>query len=272
MRTIYCPQTHEELARVSVGDEFGHVPGHQYHDVDAIVTHRAGRFRCQVVETWGSAQGYDEEHRRIEVVGRGNSVAECVRACGDRAAAAGVDAGYLAQSLSQVEDAAEEEKGDAEVKTAKANSKIFENAELDFSRVGLAPEDLVTIHLGINGAFRRQLIGAGDVECWCVGCDRAGRMPGMPNSPGFVCRLHFDDLLAIGFTGEEIYRRAFDCPVAEKIDADGRGVCEECLRAAGERGKTLPASRRREVCWSCAEMIDEGRRGCKTDYPLKKEV
>jgi hypothetical protein len=114
MRTTYCPESHKELASHRVGREYGHVPGHQYHDVNAILTRRFGpddKFRCQIVEVWGSAQGFDEEHGRREVVGRGDSIREAIESASLRATAAGIAgeaAEYLVQVLSRVEDDAEE--------------------------------------------------------------------------------------------------------------------------------------------------------------------
>jgi hypothetical protein len=101
-RTTYCPKSHEELASVSVGKPYGHTPGHKYHDVDALVSSKGDKFRCHVVESWGSAQGYDEEHGRREVTGRGGSVVEAIAVAERFAKAAGIDDGYLASALSQV--------------------------------------------------------------------------------------------------------------------------------------------------------------------------
>ncbi|MDE2469788.1 MAG: hypothetical protein KGL35_13880, partial [Bradyrhizobium sp.] len=100
MRTIYCPKSHEEIARASAGKAYGHVPGHQYHDVDAILTLRksTGIYRCQLVESWGSAQGYDEEHGRREVATRSGCYLAAMREAQDRAAAAGMDSDYVSQA------------------------------------------------------------------------------------------------------------------------------------------------------------------------------
>lgn len=108
MRTAYCPTTHEELAKTRAGKPYGHVPGHQYHDVEVVVSRRGGKYRCHVVESWGSAQGYDEEHGRREAIGRGESIAECVADGRRRAGAAGIDCEYLESALSLAEDEAEE--------------------------------------------------------------------------------------------------------------------------------------------------------------------
>ena len=107
MRTAYCPKSHTELASESAGKEFGHVPGHTYHDVDVVISERGGKFRCHVVESWGSAQGYDEEHGRREVIGRGDSIREAVREAADRGGKAGM-AWYLIEAMSKAEDAAME--------------------------------------------------------------------------------------------------------------------------------------------------------------------
>lgn len=112
MRTAYCPKSHDQLASKSAGKEYGHVPGHQYHDVDVVISHRSGRYRCHACESWGSAQGYDEEHGRREAIGRGESIAEAVRDARTRAHDAGITCEYLEQALSLAEDAAEESVAD----------------------------------------------------------------------------------------------------------------------------------------------------------------
>ena len=109
-RTAYSPKTHRELAKRSCGTEYGHVPGHQYHDVDTVISQsRDGKFRCHIVETWGSAQGYDEEHGRREATGRGESIQEAAHEAKAIGAEAGMDASYLAQSVSRAIDDATEE-------------------------------------------------------------------------------------------------------------------------------------------------------------------
>jgi hypothetical protein len=113
MRTAYSPKSHTELASESTGVTYGHVPGHQYHDVDVVVSRRGEKFRVHVVESWGSAQGYDEEHGRREAIGRGDSIRDAVRDARGRAKEAGIVCEYLEQSLSKAEDAAEEEVANA---------------------------------------------------------------------------------------------------------------------------------------------------------------
>lgn len=108
MRTAYCPTSHEELAQQSAGAAYGHVPGHQYHDVDVVISRRGDKFRCHVCESWGSAQGYDEEHGRREAIGRGESIRAAAQDARDRARGAGITCEYLEQALSLVEDAAED--------------------------------------------------------------------------------------------------------------------------------------------------------------------
>lgn len=108
MKTAYCPKSHAELAKASAGTEYGHVPGHQYHDVDIVVSHRPRleTFRVHVVENWGSAQGCDEEHGRREVVGRGLTIDD---ACSDAARVgkvAGIREDYLVQAISMARDKA----------------------------------------------------------------------------------------------------------------------------------------------------------------------
>jgi len=92
----------EIKCEASNGTAYGHVPGHQYHDVDVTVTRsRKGVWTISVLETWGSAQGYDEEHGRRKVVIKDNDLHEaCVRAR-TSAEEAGIETEYLEQSLTQ---------------------------------------------------------------------------------------------------------------------------------------------------------------------------
>lgn len=80
----------KKLADISRGHKYGHVPGHNYHDVDVVVSRKEESFRCAVRETWGSAQGRDEEHGRKEAVARGTSVEEVIRSARGEAIAAGI--------------------------------------------------------------------------------------------------------------------------------------------------------------------------------------
>ena len=94
----------------SKGNEYGHVPGHQYRDVDVtIVRTRKGNWTVEILETWGSAQGYDEEHGRKKVIGRGNSLDGAVRDARTKAHEADIDREYMTQSLSCAEAEAAEE-------------------------------------------------------------------------------------------------------------------------------------------------------------------
>lgn len=106
MRTAYSPKSHTELSSESAGKAYGHVPGHTYHDVDVVVSERGGMYRCHVVESWGSAQGYDEEHGRREAIGRGDSINGAIRDARQRSRAAGIECEYLEQALSRAEDVA----------------------------------------------------------------------------------------------------------------------------------------------------------------------
>ena len=112
MRTAYCPTSHEELASESVGVPYGHVPGHQYHDVDVVISVRnkvaGGGYRVHIVESWGSAQGFDEEHGRREVIGRGGSIRAAIVDTRERVVRATITVEFFEQALSLAEDAAEE--------------------------------------------------------------------------------------------------------------------------------------------------------------------
>lgn len=108
-KTVTCPNGHNMLAKVSCGKPYGHVPGHQYHDVAVLVSQKGDVFRVQVVETWGSCQGYDEENGRNAVIGRGDRIADAIKNARTSAQLAGIDTPYLEQALTQAEDEAEDE-------------------------------------------------------------------------------------------------------------------------------------------------------------------
>lgn len=111
--TAYCPKSHVLLADESVGIPYGHVPGHQYHDVDVVVSRSGSSYRCHVVESWGSAQERDQEHGRKEAIGRGSSIRAAIMAARGSAHDCGMDASYLAQALCLAEDSAIEAEADA---------------------------------------------------------------------------------------------------------------------------------------------------------------
>lgn len=101
----------ETIASACIGNEYGHVPGHSYHDVEVAVGRKGRQFRAVALETWGSAQGYDEEHGRRKVVARGEDALDTLAECVARAHAAGIgDAGneaggaYLPQAANRCGD------------------------------------------------------------------------------------------------------------------------------------------------------------------------
>ncbi len=107
----------------SAGEEYGHLPGNHYHDVDVtIVRTQSGRWTVEIVETWGSCQGHDEEHGRKHVMASGRTLEEVVAEANRRAEAAEIERSYTAQALSCAEARAakkEEELSD-EVNTGSA--------------------------------------------------------------------------------------------------------------------------------------------------------
>lgn len=107
MKTAYCPPSHTRLAGQSAGKAYGHVPGHQYHDVDVVISETPRKsYRVHVVESSGSCQGHDEERERCEVIGRGDTIPGAVQDARTRATRAGIEAKYLEQALSLAEDEA----------------------------------------------------------------------------------------------------------------------------------------------------------------------
>jgi len=94
----------------SAGKEYGHVPGHTYHDVDVTITRtRRGNWNVEILETWGSAQGYDEEHGRKKVIGRSEDLSEAIRDARTRAKNAGIGPDYIEEAISEAEQEAHEE-------------------------------------------------------------------------------------------------------------------------------------------------------------------
>lgn len=102
--------SHKELASVGFGNAYGHVPGHQYHDVDVVVSSRGNKFRVHVVESWGQMCS---EYGRREAIGRGDSIRDAIDDARSRAKDCGIDCEYLEQSLSRAEDSAEDEAEDS---------------------------------------------------------------------------------------------------------------------------------------------------------------
>ena len=60
--------------QASSGRPYGHVPGKNYLDCDIVVERRLATLTI----TWGSAQGYDEEHGREEYSRTGRTMLEAI--------------------------------------------------------------------------------------------------------------------------------------------------------------------------------------------------
>ena len=83
--------------------------------VEVGVGHKGSQYRAGVLEVWGSAQRYDEEHGRRKVVARGTDPRDVLAECVARAHAAGIACAgesdgtkYLPQAVSSCEDALED--------------------------------------------------------------------------------------------------------------------------------------------------------------------
>lgn len=107
------PKGHVEVGSGRASND--HYPGRPYHHVKVVVSRRGAAYRCRVLETWGSDQGYLEEHDRSEVIGRGSSVAEAAAEAKALTQEAGIDGGMLAHALSKAVDEAEEDKNELAV-------------------------------------------------------------------------------------------------------------------------------------------------------------
>jgi len=120
-----CPKTHTELGRGSSGKPYGHCPGHQYWDVDVTISvSRSGRYQVQAVEVQGSSQGSgcDQEHGRLSVVGRGDSIQEAASDAETRAGACGLHKTYFVAALDEAVDEAYETLDEAVVDAAGGES------------------------------------------------------------------------------------------------------------------------------------------------------
>jgi hypothetical protein len=98
---------YEVLVKADVGKAYGHVPGHQFHDVNITVSRRQSphsMWKVEIEEVAGSSQGYDEIHHRIKVSARSSSWRDAMRVANARAVTGGVDNGYLVQAISAAED------------------------------------------------------------------------------------------------------------------------------------------------------------------------
>ena len=99
---------------VTIGKSDGHIPGNNYHDVEARVIRKSnGRWLAVILETWGRYACDDEEPDTSEVVGRGATLDAAAQQAEVLAAAADIKRSYLAQALSQAAMEAEAE-ADAE--------------------------------------------------------------------------------------------------------------------------------------------------------------
>ena len=104
-----------KTATGGAGIPYGHVPGHQFHDVDCELRQRGARWVCILTETWGSAQGQgrDEVHGRNVYRGAGETPDDACRDArgqmragdpGDPAAASYASTA-CAEALAQIDDA-----------------------------------------------------------------------------------------------------------------------------------------------------------------------
>ena len=84
-------------------------PGSGFYITSVAVAKLAnGRFRATLSESWGSNQGYLEEHGGNEVKGRGATWAEAISNAEQRARDAKFNMKYLAQAVGDAESACED--------------------------------------------------------------------------------------------------------------------------------------------------------------------
>jgi hypothetical protein len=94
---------------VNAGTAHGRGPGHNYHGVRVSISRKnSGRWTVDILETWGTDSGFDEEQCRKQVVGRDATLDAAVERAERLAMAAGIENPFLAQSLSQAISQAKE--------------------------------------------------------------------------------------------------------------------------------------------------------------------
>lgn len=105
------PKGYGLIGEGCAGKAYGHVPGHQFHDVEVAVALRAsdGRFRAAARETLGCSQGRgrDQTNECRDVVGFGDTLAEALAQVQDRASSAGFNTEYLVRAVCRAQDEAE---------------------------------------------------------------------------------------------------------------------------------------------------------------------
>lgn len=122
---IDIPKTHRKIGSACAGHEGQ--PGDQYHLVSVRVSRGPrgdNRYRCIVVEHWGSNQGYLEEHDRTEVTGRGSSVREACEDARRRGREADIKPEYLVEGISDAESEAIDREADEAAPTYTTDGEI----------------------------------------------------------------------------------------------------------------------------------------------------
>jgi hypothetical protein len=92
------------LANETRGNRYGHLPGHDYHDVNLAIFHRwhktkGSRIKVEVLETWGVAERGDEERGRRRVTAIEDTLSAAISGADDQARGTGIHLGYLAEAL-----------------------------------------------------------------------------------------------------------------------------------------------------------------------------
>jgi len=94
---------------VNTGTAHGRGPGHNYHGVRVSISRKnSGRWTVDILETWGTDSGYDEEQCRKQAVGRDATLETAIERAERLAVAAGIHQGHLTQSLNQAVSQAHE--------------------------------------------------------------------------------------------------------------------------------------------------------------------
>ena len=95
-------KTKEIRITVNTGTAHGRGPGHNYHGIRVSITRKSsGRWTVDIMETWGTDSGFDEEHCRKQAVGRDATFETAIERANRLAVAAGIDKSFLSKALNQ---------------------------------------------------------------------------------------------------------------------------------------------------------------------------
>ena len=94
---------------VNTGKAHGRGPGHNYHDLQVTIGRKHnGRWSVNIIESWGTDSGFDEEQAQKHVTGRDATLELALDRATRLAVAASIDQSFLEKSLNQAVNQAKE--------------------------------------------------------------------------------------------------------------------------------------------------------------------